>query len=90
MKKIIFVTLIMIPLSIYSVKAQNKSDEPVLTIAQKKDSSRVINPNQEIDTKIPRLANYSKAGAINNSGDNIPRAEMMEKKEITGKTVRKK
>ncbi len=80
----------MIPLSIYSVKAQNNSDEPVLTIAQRKDSSSVVNANQEINTKIPRAANYSQAAAINNSGNNITSAGVMEKKEKSRKIAHKK
>jgi hypothetical protein len=91
MKKIIFATLVIIPLSVYSVIAQNKSDEPVLSIAQKKDSSDVVSSNQEINTKIPRAGNFSSAEKNDDSETAIPKEGIMEKKEkpIKGSGKRK-
>ena len=90
MNKILFLVSLLFLLSNYSVKAQNNSNEPVLTNAQKKDSSNVVNPDQEINTKIPRISNCSQTRTINNSSDNIPNAIVMEKKIKPGKIVEKK
>jgi hypothetical protein len=90
MKKILFIISVIIPLSFYSVRSQNNSNEPVLTIAQKKDSSSVVNPNQESDTKIPRTANFSSVGKNDDTETTIPKVGIMQKKKKPVKGFGKK